>query len=153
MLYKQIEKDMKDALRARDSVRLNALRMLKSAVGYHLLEKGGKDKAPTDADVIAVVQKQVKQRRDSIESYEKGGRTDLAEKEKTELAVLEGYLPKQLSEEELTTLVKATIAEVGATSKAQMGVVMKALMPKVAGKADGKLISQLVQKSLASTPG
>lgn len=149
MLTERIEKEMKDALRARETVKLNTLRMLKSALGYYLLEKGGKDKPATDADVMAVVQKQVKQRRDSIESYEKGGRNDLADKEKTELAVLESYLPKQMPQEELLAIVKATIAEVGATSKAQMGAVMKALMPKVAGKADGKLVSQLVQQNLA----
>jgi uncharacterized protein YqeY len=150
MLRERIEAEMKDALRAKDTVRLNTLRMLKSAVGYHLLEKGGQDNPATDADVIAVVQKQIKQRRDSIESYEKGGRAELAEKEKAELAVLETYLPKQMSPDELAAVVKATIAEVGATSKAQMGAVMKALMPKVAGKADGKLVSQMVQQQLGS---
>ncbi len=149
MLIERIENEMKEALRARDTVKLNALRMLKSAVGYHLLEKGGKDKPATDGDVISVVQKQVKQRKDSIDSYLQGGRTDLAEKEKIELAVLEAYLPNQMSEEELLTIVKATIAEVGAVSKAQMGAVMKALMPKVAGRADGKLVSRLVQQNLA----
>jgi uncharacterized protein YqeY len=149
MLKERIETEMKDALRAKDMVRLNALRMLKSAVMYYLMEKGGKDRPATDADVVAVVQKQVKQRRDSIESYEKGGRSDLAGKEKSELSVLESFLPKQMSQDELLVIVKATIAEVGATSKAQMGAVMKALMPKVAGKADGKLISQLVQQNLS----
>jgi hypothetical protein len=149
MLLEQLDTQLKEAMRAKDMVKVNALRMLRSAIGYHLLEKGGKDKPATDAEVIAVAQKQIKQRRDSIESYEKGGRADLAEKEKIELAVLESYLPKQLSQEELTAIVKATIAEVGATSKAQMGTVMKALMPKVAGKADGKLVSQAVQQNLA----
>jgi len=148
MLIERIETEMKDAMRAKEMVKLNALRMLKSAVMYYQMEKGGKDKPAADADVIVVVQKQVKQRKDSIESYEKGGRADLAEKEKAELAVLEAYLPKQMSQDEVAAIVKATIAEVGATSKAQMGVVMKALMPKVAGKADGKLVSQLVQQNL-----
>lgn len=148
MLIQRVESEMKDALRAKDAVRLNTLRMLKSAIGYYLIEKGGQDRPATDADVIAVAQKQIKQRRDSIDSFEKGGRTDLAAKEKTELAVLEGYLPKQMSQDELLALVKATIAEVGATSKAHMGAVMKALMPKVAGQADGKLVSQLVQQNL-----
>lgn len=148
MLTERIETEMKDAMRAKDMVKLNALRMLKSGVMYSLMEKGGKEKPATDAEVIAVVQKQVKQRRDSIESYEKGGRADLAGKEKAELAVLETFLPKQMSPDELLAIVKATIAEVGATSKAQMGAVMKALMPKLAGKADNKLVSQLVQQNL-----
>ena len=148
MLTDRIETEMKDALRAKDMVKLNTLRMVKSAITYHLMEKGGKDKPATDADVTAVIQKQVKQRRDSIESYEKGGRTDLVAKEKAELAVLESFLPKQMSTEELTAIINATIAEIGATSKAQMGAVMKALMPKVTGKADGKLVSQLVQQNL-----
>lgn len=148
MLTERLETEMKDAMRAKDMVKLNALRMLKSALTYHLMEKGGRDKPATDADVVAVVQKQVKQRRDSIASYETGGRKDLADKEKAELAVLEAYLPKQMSEAELAAIIKSTIAEVGATSKAQMGAVMKALMPKVAGKADGKWVSQLVQQNL-----
>jgi len=148
MLAERIESEMKEAMRAKDMVRLNTLRMLKSAVGYYLLEKGGKERPPTDADVIAVVQKQIKQRQDSIEGYEKGGRPELAAKERAELVVLQGYLPKQMSPEELLALVKSTITEVGATSKAQMGAVMKALMPKVAGKADGKLVNQLVQQNL-----
>lgn len=148
MLGERIDSEMKDAMRAKDMVKLNTLRMVKSALMYYLMEKGGKDRPATDADVIAVVQKQVKQRRDSIESYEKGGRADLADKEKSELAVLESFLPKQMSPDEVLVIVKATIAELGATTKAQMGAVMKALMPKVAGKADGKLVSQLVQQNL-----
>jgi uncharacterized protein YqeY len=149
MLFQRIETEMKTALRAKDHIKLDALRLLKSAVNYYLLEKGVKEGPASDADVVTVVQKQIKQRRDSIESYEKAGRTDLAQKEKIELAVLETYLPQQLSQDELLALVKASIAEVGATSKAQMGTVMKILMPKVAGKADGKLVSQMVQQNLS----
>jgi hypothetical protein len=148
MLAERIETEMKDALRSKDTVRLNTLRMLKSAIVYHLLERGGKEQPATDADVIAVVQKQVKQRRDSIESYDKGGRADLAAKEKAELAILEAYLPKQLTPEELLALVQSTIAEVGAVSKVQTGAVMKALMPKVAGRAGGKQVNQLVLQNL-----
>ena len=149
MLATRIETEMKDAMRARDGVRLNALRMLKSAVGYYLLEKGGKDQPATDADVTAVVQKQIKQRRDSIESYEKGGRMELAEKEKQELAILASYLPQALTADELGALIETTIAELGATSKAQMGAVIKAVMAKAAGRAEGRMVSQLVQQKLA----
>jgi len=95
-----------------------------------------------------VIRKQVKQRQDSIESFEKGGRAELAEKEKNELAILNSYLPAAMSVEEIARLVKETIAEVGATSRAQMGAVMKALGPKVAGRADGKTLSQEVQRQL-----
>ena len=93
--------------------------------------------------------KQVKQRQDSIESFEKGGRAELAEKEKSELAILNQYLPAAMSPDELSRIVRETITEVGATSKAQMGAVMKALGPKVAGRADGKTLSQEVQRQLA----
>ncbi|MBA3833901.1 MAG: GatB/YqeY domain-containing protein, partial [Chthoniobacterales bacterium] len=92
---------------------------------------------------------QVKQRQDSIESFERGGRAELAEKEKSEISILNGYLPAALSGEEIGRLVRETIAETGATSKAQMGAVMKALGPKVAGQADGRTLSQEVQRQLA----
>jgi hypothetical protein len=98
---------------------------------------------------VQVIRKQAKQRQDSIESFEKGGRAELAAKEKGELAILNGYLPQAINPEELSKLVRETIAEVGATSKAQMGAVMKALQAKVAGRADGKTLSQEVQRQLA----
>ena len=99
---------------------------------------------------MAVVRKQVKQRQDSIESFEKGGRNELAEKERAEIAVLNSYLPQAMSGEELKRIVAETIAETGATSRAQMGVVMKALQQKVAGRADGKTLSAEVQRQLGS---
>ena len=102
----------------------------------------------TEPDFIAVVQKEVKKRRDSIEQFEKGGRPELAEKEKREITVLETFLPKALSPEELEQLVKATIEEVGATSKKEMGPVIKAVQAKAAGRAEGKTISALVGKLL-----
>jgi len=104
-----------------------------------------------EADATQVIRKQGKQRKDSIESFEKAGRTELAEKEKRELAILNEYLPAGLSAQELSRLVRETIAEVGATSKAEMGAVMKALTPKIAGRADGRTVSQEVQRQLAST--
>jgi uncharacterized protein len=102
----------------------------------------------SEPDFIAVVQKEVKKRRDSIEQFEKGGRPELAEKEKKEITVLETFLPKALSPEELEQLVKATIQEVGATSKKEMGPVIKAVQAKAAGRAEGKTISALVGKLL-----
>jgi uncharacterized protein YqeY len=147
-LFQRVDSDLKDAMRARDAVRLGVLRMLKSALKYGAIEKSGADAELNDADAAQVIRKQVKQRQDSIESFEKGGRPELAEKEKAELAILNSYLPQQLSSDELAKVVRDTIAEVGATSKAQMGAVMKALQPKIAGRADGKTLSAEVQKQL-----
>ncbi len=147
MLADKIASDMKDALRAKDAPRLSTLRLLKSALEYSKIEK--KQEALTDADVVAVIKKQIKQRQDSIEGFEKGGRADLVEKEKAELAVLKSYLPEELSPAQVEEIVKATIAEVGGTTKADMGKVMKAVQAKLAGLADNKLVSQTVSAHLA----
>jgi uncharacterized protein len=145
-LQERIDADLKDAMRAKEAGKLSVLRGLKSALKYAEIEKA--DAGLDDSAAAQVIRKQVKQRQDSIESFEKGGRPELAAKEKEELEILNAYLPKGLSAEELSTLVRETIAEVGATSKAQMGAVMKALQPKVAGRADGKSLSAEVQKQL-----
>ena len=146
-LQERIDADLKDAMRAKEAGKLSVLRGLKSALKYAEIEKA--DAALDDSTAVQVVRKQVKQRQDSIESFEKGGRPELAAKEKEELEILNGYLPKGLSAEELSALVKETIVEVGATSKAQMGAVMKALQAKVAGRADGKALSGEVQRQLS----
>jgi uncharacterized protein YqeY len=130
----------------KDTARTGTLRLLISAAKYHAIEK--KLGELKDADMTEVLRKQAKQRRDSIESFEKGNRADLADKERAELAIIEGYLPKQLSAEELSALVKAALAETGATTKAQTGQVMKAVMAKVAGRADGKEVSRIVSSLL-----
>ncbi|MFN2622760.1 MAG: GatB/YqeY domain-containing protein [Chthoniobacterales bacterium] len=145
-LQERIDADLKDAMRAKEAGKLSVLRGLKSALKYAAIEKA--DAGLDDAAAVQVIRKQVKQRQDSIESFEKGGRPELAAKEKGELEILNAYLPKGLSAEELSALVRETIAEVGATSKAQMGAVMKALQAKVAGRADGKTLSTEVQKQL-----
>jgi uncharacterized protein YqeY len=145
-LQERIDSDLKDAMRAKDAARLGVLRMLKSALKYAAIEKS--DAGLDDAAAVQVIRKQVKQRQDSIESFEKGGRPELAAKEKEELEMLNAYLPKGMNAEELTAMVRETIAEVGATSKAQMGAVMKALQTKVAGRADGKTLSGEVQRQL-----
>lgn len=147
-LQERIDADLKDAMRAKDAGKLGVLRMLKSALKYASIEKS--DAGLDDAAASQVIRKQVKQRQDSIESFEKGGRPELAAKEKEELEMLNAYLPKGLSADELAALVRETITEVGATSKAQMGAVMKALQAKVAGRADGKALSQEVSKQLSS---
>ncbi len=145
-LQERISGEIKAAMLARDADRLSTLRMLKSALGYAQIER--KTESLPDADVVAIVQKEVKKRRDSIEQFEKGGRAELAAKEKQEITVLESFLPKPLSPEELDKLVRDTIQETGATGKKDMGVVIKAVQAKAAGRADGKTISGLVGKLL-----
>jgi uncharacterized protein YqeY len=142
----KLSQEIKAAMIAKDVDRLAALRSLKSVIGYVLIER--KAETLSDADFVAITQKEVKKRRDSIEQFEKGGRPELAAKEKAELATLEAFLPKSLSPEELEQLVKAAIAETGATSKKDMGAVMKAAQAKAAVRADGKSISALVGKLL-----
>ncbi len=148
-LLEQIDIDLKEAMRAKNAPKLSVLRMLKSALKYAAIEKSGAETELNDAEAVQVIRKQAKQRQDSIESFEKGGRAELAAKENEELAILNGYLPQAMNPEELSKLVGETIAEVGATSKAQMGAVMKAVQAKVAGRADGKTLSQEVQRQLA----
>jgi uncharacterized protein YqeY len=145
-LVEKINAELKASMLARDADRTGALRMLKSAIGYAQIEK--KVEPLPDADALAVVQKEAKKRRDSITEFERGGRAELAAKEAAELKVLEEFLPKQLSPEELETLVKAAIAEAGATSKKDMGAVMKIAQAKAAGRADGKALSGLVNRLL-----
>ena len=148
-ISERIDSDLKDAMRAKDAARLGVLRMLKSAMKYAAIEKSGADGQLDDAEAMQVIRKQVKQRQDSIEGFEKGGRAELAAKEKEELAMLSAYLPQQMSSDELSAAVRDAIAEVGATSRAQMGAVMKILQAKIAGRADGKTLSQEVQRQLA----
>jgi uncharacterized protein YqeY len=147
-LHERVDSDLKDAMRAKDATRLGVLRMLKSALKYGAIEKEGADGQLNEADSVQVIRKQVKQRQDSIESFEKGGRPELAAKEKEEITILNAYLPQAMSVDELAKIVREAIAEAGATSKAQMGAVMKAAQAKAAGRADGKTLSQEVQKQL-----
>jgi len=144
----RIDSDLKEAMKAREAARLGVLRMLKSALKNAAIEKHGVGGQLDDAEAMAVLRKQAKQRQDSIESFETGNRPDLAQKEKEEIEILSQYLPTQLGGEELTKLVAAAIAEAGATSKAQMGAVMKTAQAKAAGRADGKALSQEVQRQL-----
>jgi uncharacterized protein len=148
-LQERVDSDLKDAMRAKEATKLGVLRMLKSALKYAEIEKSGTEADLSETEAVQVIRKQVKQRQDSIESFEKGGRADLAAKEKEELSILNAYLPQAMSSDELSRLVRGTIAEVGATSKAEMGAVMKAAQAKVAGRADGKTLSQEVQKQLS----
>ena len=145
-LQQRLAEEIKSAMLAKDADRLGTLRLLKSALGYAQIEK--KSETTSDADFVALVQKEIKKRRDSIEQFEKGGRPELAAKEKLEIGVLEPFLPKAFSEAELEELIRVTIQELGATSKKEMGQVIKAVQAKAAGRAEGKAISGLVGKLL-----
>jgi uncharacterized protein len=147
-LQQRVDSDLKEAMRAKDATKLGALRMLKSALKYAEIAKSDAEAELGDAEAVQVIRKQAKQRQDSIESFEKGGRIELADKEKEELAILNTYLPQGMSPDELMKVVRETIAELGATSKAQMGAVMKALQAKVGGRADGKTLSSEVARQL-----
>src|SRR3954451_13373793 len=148
-LQQSVDSDLKEAMRAKDAAKLGVLRMLKSALKYAAIAKSGAEAELSDAEAVQVIRKQAKQRQDSIESFEKGGRAELAQKEKEELAILNSYLPQGMSPGELEKVVRETIAEIGATSKAQMGAVMKALQAKVGGRADGKTLSVEVARQLS----
>ncbi len=147
-IQEEIDADLKNAMRARDAERLSVLRMVKSALTNAAIEKHGAVGGLADTEAVGVIRKQVKQRMDSIESFEKGGRPELAAKERKEIDFLAVYLPKPLTEDEIDQLVKDAIAQAGATSKAQMGAVMKIATEKAAGRIDGKNLSQAVQKAL-----
>ena len=148
-LQERLDSDLRDAMRVRDAAKLGVLRMLKSALKYAAIEKSDAEGELSDTEAIQVIRKQAKQRQDSIESFEKGGRAELAAKEKEELSILQSYLPQAMSADELGKVVRETIAEIGVTSKAQMGAVMKVLQTKVAGRADGKTLSQEVSRQLS----
>jgi len=145
-LLAQIQQELKAAMLAKDADRLSTLRLLKSAIGYAQIEK--KNENLPEADLIAIVQKEIKKRRDAIEQFQAGGRPELAEKEESEIRVLEHFLPKQLTGEELEQLVREVIRDVGATGKKDMGPVIKAVQTKATGRADGKTISAVVGRLL-----
>jgi uncharacterized protein YqeY len=145
----RIDQDIKAAMLARESAKLGVLRMLKSALMNAAIEKHGAGGALDDSDALAIVRKEIKKRQDSVEAFEKGGRPEMAASEKAEIEILNAYLPQQLSADEVTTLVQAAIAEAGATTRKDMGAVMKILNEKAAGRVDGRTLSAEVQKLLA----
>lgn len=144
----RITEDIKTAMKAKDSARLNVLRGLKSALKYAAIEKLGAEGELSDPDAITVVRREIKKRQDSVAQYESGGRPELAETEKAEIAVLETYLPAAMSETEAIALIEAVIAETGATTKKEMGQVMKVLQERSAGRVDNKFLSTEVGKRL-----
>lgn len=149
MTAQELRDELKKSMLARDSEKTSVLRMIISAIQYYEINKGGAGYEATEEDVMTVVQNQAKQRRDSIEQFNAGGRPELAAKEQQELDMIKGYLPKQMGEDEITKLVEEAIISTGASTPQDMGKVMGALMPKTKGKADGSLVSKIVREKLS----
>ena len=145
-LKDQLDADLKASMRDKDAVKLSVIRMLKSAIKYREIEAM---KPLDEPGVLQVVSGEIKRHRDSIEQYRAGNRPELVEQEEAELAILLRYLPAQLGEAELRSLVEAAVVKTGAAGPRDMGTVMKALLPDVQGKADGKLVSELVKARLS----
>jgi hypothetical protein len=145
LLKERIDADLKAALKASDRLRVSTLRLIKSAIKNREIDKG----APlTDEETIEVLSSLAKQRKEAIEEFNKASRTDLVHKEEEELSVIKAYLPEELSEDELEKIIQDTISEVGALSLKDMGKVMKTIMPKVKGRADGRVVNQKVRELL-----
>jgi uncharacterized protein len=145
-LKDQLDADLKAAMRDKDTVKLSVVRMLKSAIKYREIELM---KPLDDAGVLQVISSEIKRHKDSVEQYRAGNRQDLVAKEEAEIAVLVAWLPVQLSEAEVRAKVEAAVTAVGAKGPRDMGAVMKALLPEVQGRADGKLVSELVKARLS----
>lgn len=149
MLKQKLQEELKQAMLVKDVLKTSVLRLLLSAINYYEINKGGAGYIATDEDVLSVIQKEAKQRKDSIEEFKKANRPELVEKENKELDMLQVYLPQQMSEEEIKKLVIEVIKETNAKSIADIGMVMGALMPQIKGKADGGLVSKIVKESLS----
>ncbi|SHF68057.1 GatB/YqeY domain-containing protein [Ornithinibacillus halophilus] len=145
-LLTQLNEDMKQAMKNKEKERLSVIRMVKASIQNESI-KLGKDELSEDEE-LTVLSRELKQRKDSLQEFSSAGREDLVEKLELEISVLQEYMPKQLSDDELTAIVQATIQEIGASSKKDMGKVMSAIMPKVKGKADGSKINKLVLQHL-----
>lgn len=146
-LLERLNNDMKQAMKSKEKDKLSVIRMIKASMQNEAIKLGVKELS--EPDELTVLSRELKQRKDSLHEFDKAGREDLVEKLRTEISIVELYMPKQLSEEELSGIVQQTISEVGATSKADMGKVMSAIMPKVKGKADGSLVNKFVQQHLS----
>jgi len=147
-LKERLSEEMKQAMKAGDPVRLSVIRLLRASIKNREIERG-KDQSLTDTDLIELVVSAVKQRREAIEQYTKGGRLDLVKKEQDELEILQSFLPKSLSEEELETKIREAVQATGASGIKDMGKVMKTLMPQVLGRADNAQVSQRVKELLS----
>lgn len=148
MLHKQVSDNLKDAMKSRDELRVSALRMLLAAVQNKEISLAKKNEGLSDDEFLQVIRSEVKKRKEAAEGFERGGRAELSEKEKKEAAILERYLPAELSEEELNAIVKQVITECGDLSTKDFGVVMKGVMAAVQGRAGGNRVADAVKKSL-----
>ncbi|VEF47750.1 GatB/Yqey domain-containing protein [Bacillus freudenreichii] len=146
-LLDRLNEDMKQAMKSKEKEKLSVIRMLKAALQNEAIKQGNKQLS--EDEELTVLSREVKQRKDSLHEFEKAGREDLAQKVREELSIISYYMPEQLSDDEVVELVRKAIADTGASTKADMGKVMGALMPKVKGKADGTLVSKLVQRHLS----
>lgn len=150
MTKQDLQEELKKSMLAKDSLRTSVLRLILSSLNYYEIQKGGAGYEATSEDVLAVIQKEAKQRRDSIAEYEKAERQELVDKEQKELDILQTFLPQQMGEDEVKKIVDETISETGATSMADMGKLMSALNGKLKGKADMGIVSNLVREKLSS---
>ncbi len=148
MTKQELQTELKQAMLNRDEAKKSTLRMLISAIGYFEIKKGGAGYEASDEDILSVIQKEAKQRKDAIAQYNDGARPELAQKEEKELLILQAYLPSQMEEEEIRKLVKDVIVQTGATSAQDFGKVMGTLMPKIKGKADGETVNKIVKEEL-----
>lgn len=150
MNKQKLQQELKESMLAKNVLKTSVLRMLLSAINYYEIQKGGAGYQASEEDVLTVIQKEAKQRKDSIEQFNNAGRKELADKEQKELELLSVYLPTQMNEQELTVLVKEAISQTGATSMQDIGKIMGVLMPKIKAKADGNLVNNIVKKQLTS---
>lgn len=151
MLLEQLESDMKDAMRSKDRLRLQTIRLVRAAIKQKEIDsRTAGTSEVTDEDAVTVLQKQAKQRRDSIAQFTEAGRDDLAKIESAELAIIESYLPEQLSEDEIRITVEAVVARTGASSMKDMGKVMGPAMNELKGRADGGLVQRIVRELLST---
>jgi len=144
-LNEQLNEDMKQAMKSQDKFKLSVIRMVRSAIKNIEIDQR---KTLDDNEVLDILNREIKQRRDALQEFQKAGRDDLVQSAQAEIAIIAEYLPQQLTEEEVEAIVRQTIQETGASSKAELGKVMSALMPKVKGRADGKLVNRIVQQQL-----
>lgn len=145
MLEEKLNNDLKESMKAKDALRLSCVRMIIADIKNAVIAKR---KQLTDEDIVEILQRQVKQHNDSIDGFKKGNRPDLVDKEEKELKIIQSYLPEQLSEQEIGKIIKQAIQETGATQKKEMGKVMANIMPKLKGRADGKLVNKIVSENL-----
>lgn len=149
MLQQQLQTDLKESMLAKDEVRTSSIRLVLSALKYFEIQKGGAGYESTDEEILEVINKEAKKRKEAIEMYRQNNRQDLVDKEQKELDILQKYLPEQMSEDEIRNFVKEAVAQTSASSPADIGKVMGVLMGKIKGKADGNIVSKIVREELS----